>query len=144
MTLFRTTVLAAALFASAGAASAAQQCGATVHTRYGETRAYFQNSLGACRPDGYCSVVLALPDRTGQGVYAHQFRIARAAGSAGYAVELVAVTPTNADDGQPMSLDFDGRRLDLGYAASLRENNANLFEVVDPPLVSTIVAEARR
>ena len=96
MSLIRSAILATALVASAGAASAAQRCGATTHTTFGETRAYFQNSLGACRPDGYCSVVLALPAPAGEAMYAQQFRIARPTPGAPYAVELVAATPMNA------------------------------------------------
>ena len=144
MTLFRTTVLAAALVASAGAASAAQQCGATVHSRYGETRAYFQNSLGACRPDGYCSVVLALTDPTDQGVYAQQLRIARPTPGADYVVELVAVVPMNAGDGQPMSVTFGRSPLDLSGQAVLPNGESNLFRITDAATVSAIVSGARR
>ena len=144
MTPIRTTVLAAVLIASAGAAEAAQQCGAAVHTRFDETRAYFDNSLGACRPDGYCSVVLALPDPSDQAVYAQQFRIARPTPGAAYVVELVAVTPMNVGDGQPMSIAFGSRRIDLTGKAPLQANNLNLFEITDPATVSAIVSGARR
>ena len=144
MTLIRTTVLAAVFIASAGAAEAAQQCGAAVHTRFDETRAYFDNSLGACRPDGYCSVVLALRDPSGQAAYAQQFRIARPTPNAAYVVELVAVTPMNADDGQPMSIAFGSQRIGLTGKAPLQANNLNLFEITDPATVSAIVSGARR
>lgn len=144
MTLFRTTVLTAALVASAGAASAAQQCGATTHSVYGETRAYFQNSLGACRPDGYCSVVLALADRTGEGVYAQQLRIARPTPGADHVVEMVAVTPMNAGDAQPQSLSFGRRPIDLSGVASIPYGETNLFRITDAATVSAIVSGARR
>jgi hypothetical protein len=144
MTLFRTTVLTAALVASAGAASAAQQCGATVHSRFGETRAYFQNSLAACRPDGYCSVVLALTDPTDQAAYAQQLRIARPTPGADHVVELVAVTPMSAGDGQPMSVSFGRRPIDLSGQAVLPNGESNLFRITDPATVSAIVSGARR
>ncbi|WP_262423221.1 hypothetical protein [Brevundimonas denitrificans] len=112
---------------------------ATVHTRFDETRANFDNSLGACRPDGYCSVVLALTDPSGQAAYAQQFRIARPTPGAAYVVELVAVTPMNADDGQPMSIAFGSRRIDLTGKAPLQTNNLNLFEITDAATVSAIV-----
>lgn len=144
MTLIRTTVLAAALMASAGAAQAAQSCGATVHTRFDETRAYFDNSLGACRPDGYCSVVLALPDPSDQAAYAQQLRIARPTPGADHVVELVAVAPMNAGDGQPMSVSFGRHTIDLTGKAPLQANNINLFEITDPATVSAIVSGARR
>ena len=144
MTLIRTTVLATVLIVSAGAAEAAQQCGATVHTRFDETRANFDNSLGACRPDGYCSVVLALPDPADQAAYAQQFRIARPTPGAAYVVELVAVTPMNAGDGQPMSVSFGPRKIDLTDKAPLQTNNLNLFEITDSATVSAFVSGARR
>jgi hypothetical protein len=104
MSMIRTTILAATLVAWAGAASAAQQCGATTHTVYGETRAYFQNTLGACRPDGYCSAVLALPDATGDAAFTQQLRIARPTPGAPYDVVLTAVIPSPTDDARPMSV----------------------------------------
>jgi hypothetical protein len=144
MSLIRSAILATALVASAGAASAAQRCGATTHTTFGETRAYFQNSLGACRPDGYCSVVLALPAPAGEAMYAQQFRIARPTPGAPYAVELVAATPMNAGDGQPMSVAFGRRPINLTGKAPLQTNNMNLFEITDTATVDAIVSGARR
>jgi len=143
-TLLAPVLVAGALIASAGAASAAQQCGATVHSRFGETRAYFQNTLGACRPDGYCSAVLALTDPSDRAVYARQLRIARPAPGAPYAVELVAVIPMNAGQGQPMSVAFGRRPIDLTGKAALQDNNANLFEITDTATVDAIVSGARR
>ena len=52
MSMLRTILLATAFVACAGAASAARICGATVHSRYDDTRAYCDNTLGACRADG--------------------------------------------------------------------------------------------
>lgn len=142
--LIRTAIVGTALIASAGTAFAAQPCGAPVHSRFGETRTYFQNTLGACRPDGYCSVVLALTDPSDRAVYAQQLRIARPAPGAPYAVELVAVVPMNAGDGQPMSVGFGRRTVDLTGKAPLQANNANLFEITDTATVDTIVSRARR
>lgn len=144
MSLIRSAILATALVASAGAASAAQRCGATTHTRFDETRAYFQNALGACRPDGYCSVVLALPAPAGEAMYAQQLRIARPTPGAPYAVELVAATPMNAGDGQPMSVAFGRRPIDLAGKAPLQANNMNLFEITDSATIAAIVSGARR
>ncbi|WP_396594224.1 hypothetical protein [Brevundimonas sp. R86498] len=143
-TLLAPVLIGTVLVALAGTATAGEQCGAPVHSRFGETRAYFQNSLGACRPDGYCSVVLALPDPTGQAVYASQLRIARPAPGADHVVELVAVVPMNAGDGQPMSVTFGRRQIDLTGKASLQTNNANLFEITDAATVDAIVSGAGR
>ena len=144
MSLIRSAILATAFFASAGAASAAERCGATTHTTFGETRAYFQNTLGACRPDGYCSVVLALPAPAGEAMYAQQLRIARPTPGGPHAVELVAATPMNAGDGQPMSIAFGGRPIDLAGKAPLQANNMNLFEITHTATMDAIVAGARR
>lgn len=144
MSLIRTAILTTALVASAGAASAAQRCGATVHTTFDETRAYFQNALGACRPDGYCSVVLALAAPGGDAMYAQQLRIARPTPGAPYVVELVAAAPMNADDGQPMSVAFGRRPIDLAGKAPLQANNMNLFEITDAATVNAVVSGARR
>jgi hypothetical protein len=138
------TCLAVLLLASAGAASAADMCGAQIHTRYGETRAYFGNALGACRPDGYCSAVLALTDPTGQGVYAQQLRVALPAPGAPYTVELTAVTPMNAGDGQPMSLTVDTVRIDLPAALAPAPVSINAFEITDPETVTAIVTTLKK
>lgn len=132
--------LAAGLLASAGAASAAEMCGAETHARYGETRAYFQDVLGACRPDGYCSAVIALSDPTDQGVYAQQLRVARPLPGAPYVVALTAVTPMNAGDGQPMSLSVGAERIALPAALAPAPASINEFEIADPATVAAIVA----
>lgn len=144
MSMLRTTLLAAALVACAGAASAARICGATVHTPYGETRAYFDNTLGACRPDGYCSAVLALPSSDEDLAYAQQLRIARETPGAPYVIELVAGVPMNAGDGLPMSVSFGRRPIDLAGHAVLPEGQTNLFRITDAATVDALVAGARR
>lgn len=143
MSLIRTTVLTATLVACAGAASAAQRCGATVHTTFGETRAYFQNSLGACRPDGFCSVVLALTPPNDQSAYAQQLRIARPTAGAPYEVVLTAVDPAPTDSGQPMSVAFGRRPIDLTAKAALQGNVVNEWHVTDAAAVAAIVGGAR-
>ena len=125
-------------------AAAASQCGAQTHMRFGETRAYFGNTLGACRPGGYCSAVLALTDRTGNGVYAQQLRIARPQPGAPYEFEMVAVVPMNEGDAQPMSLRFGRTTLDLSQIASRPPQSANTFMVDDDASVDRIVDIMRR
>jgi hypothetical protein len=144
MSMTRTTILTTALVAWAGAASAAQQCGATTHTVYGETRAYFQNTLGACRPGGYCSAVLALPDPTGEGVFAQQLRIARPTPGAPYDVVLTAVTPSPTDDALPMSAAFGRHPLDLTDKVERRDNVVNEWHVTGTGNVEAMVRGAMR
>jgi len=144
MSLIRTAILATALVASAGAASAAQRCGATTHTTFGETRAYFQNTLGACRPDGYCSAVLALTPPDDQSAYAQTLRIARPTPGAPYSVSLVAVVPSSTENGQPMSVFFGRRPIDLIGKIELRDNVSNEFHVTDRATIDAIVSGARR
>lgn len=144
MSLIRTAILATALVASAGGASAAQRCGATVHERYGETRAYFQNTLGACRPDGFCSAVLALTLPDDQTAYAQQLRIARPTPGAPYTVTLTAVDPGPTPDGQPMLVAFGRRPIDLSGKTELRDNVINEWHVTDRAAIEAIVSGARR
>jgi len=142
----KTAVATAALVlaACAGTASAETVCGAAIHSRFGETRAYFQNVLGACRPDGYCSAVVALPDRTGQGVYAHQLRVARPTPGAPYLVEFVAVTPMSAGDGLPMSIHLGRQTTDLAALAAPTSPGTNEFRISDAEAVRKLVAGFRR
>lgn len=143
MSLIRTAILTTALLASAGAASAAQRCGAAVHERFGETRAYFQNTLAACRPDGFCSAVLALTPPNDQSVYAQQLRIARPTPGAPYAVTLTAVDPAPTSSGQPMSVSFGRRAIDLSGKAALEGNVVNEWHVTDTAAIDAIVRGAR-
>lgn len=77
MSRFLAATATVATLLSAGAAQAADRCGAQTHMRFGETRAYFGNTLAACRPDGYCSAVVAIADPSGQAAWRHQLRVAR-------------------------------------------------------------------
>lgn len=143
MSLIRTAILAAALLASAGAASAATRCGAVTHTTFGETRAYFGNTLGACRPTGFCSAVLALTPPDDQAAYAQQFRIARPTPGAAYEVVFTAVVPGPIASGQPMSVSFGRRAIDLTGKVELRDNVSNEWHVTDAATIAAIVRGAR-
>lgn len=143
MSMIRTAVLTAALFASAGVASAATRCGAVTHTTFGETRAYFQNTLGACRPTGFCSAVLTLSPPDDQAAYAQQFRIARPTPGAPYDVVFTAVDPGPTASGQPMSVSFGRRVVDLAGKVELRGNTVNEWYVTDTAARDAIVRGAR-
>ena len=140
-------VAAVAAFAVLGAGEAMaadQMCGATVHSRFGETRAYFGDVLGACRPDGYCSAVVALKD-DGGAAYRQQLRVARPAPSAPYQVEFVAVSPMPADDAQPMTLAFGRRTLSLTGAIGLAApNSANEYRVTSETVAEDLVHRMRK
>ena len=142
MSMLRTILLATAFVACAGAASAARICGATVHSRYDDTRAYFDNTLGACRADGYCSAVLALPSSDETLAYAQQLRIARETPGAPYVIELVGVGSTA--DALPMSVSFGRRPIDLAGLAVVPEGESNLFRITDAATVDALVSGARR
>ena len=124
-----------------GAASCAEQiCGASVHSRFGETRAYFRDVLTACRPDNYCSAVIALAT-DGGAAYRQQLRIARPAPDAPYVVELVGVDPMPAGDGAPMSLQFGATKIDLVSAPT--SPGTNEFRVSDHAMADDLVARMR-
>lgn len=133
----------AALMAMCGAGEAAaeQVCGASVHARFGETRAYFRDVLGACRPDGYCSAVVALTD-DGGAQYRQQLRVARPAPGAPYQVEFVAVSPSPAGDGGPMSLTVGRRHTPLTGAIATTQS-VNEYRVTDQALADDIVSRVQ-
>ena len=85
-------IAAAVVTLMGSVAHAGEACGAETHERFGETRAYFTDSLAACRPDGYCSAVVTLPAREANGVMGNQLRIARPTSGAPYVLELTAVS----------------------------------------------------
>lgn len=126
-----------------GAAWADVACNATTHARYGETRAYFRDVLGACRPDGYCSAVVALTDKDG-AAYLHQLRVARPTPGAPHQVELVAVSPMPAEPANPMSLAFGRDTVALGNAIALTPQSANEFQVTDQAVADDIVSRLKR
>lgn len=143
MTMLRSiglATLAAAL--SAGAATAGTACGATIHSRFGETRAYFSDTLAACRPDGYCSAVVALADPSGQAAYRHQLRVARSRPGADYQVELVAVDPMPVAGA--MRFTMPGQTVDPGPWLAPTSSSSNEFRVSDPVLTRSLVSGLRR
>jgi len=136
------TVTLAALILSAGAAAAADRCGATTHMRFGETRAYFGNTLAACRPDGYCSAVVALADPSGQAAYLQQLRVARPSPGADHLVELVAANPMPVAG--PMNFTMPGQTVDPGPWLVPTSPGGNEFRVSDPILTRSLVSGLRR
>lgn len=139
-------VLAAAVALTAmatGAATAETRCGATLHQRYGETRAYFRDVLGACRPDGYCSAVVAIKDKDG-AAYLQQLRVAQPLAGEPWQVEFVAVSPTPAEPATPMSLRFGRDTVVLTDAISNVPNVMNEYRVSSQPVTDDIIARLKR
>lgn len=143
MSKFLAIAAVAAITALAGTAQAAQVCGATTHSRFGETRARFGAVLAACRPGGYCSVVSTIASEGGSA-YAQQFRIARPRPGADHQVELTAVEPLPNRSARGMSLTFMGQRMNLARIARLTDNSANVFRITDGIAAKSIVSNARR
>ncbi len=135
------TVTVAAIL-SAGGVQAADRCGAKTHMRFGETRAYFGDVLAACRPDGYCSVVVALPDPSGQAVYRQQLRVARPSPGADHLVELVAANPMPVAGA--MNFTTPGQTVDPGPWLIPTSPGSNEFRVSDPILTRSLVSGLRR
>lgn len=127
---------------AAGEAAAAQVCSATTHTRFGETRAYFRDVLGACRPDGYCSVVVALRD-DGGAQYRQQLRVARPTPGAPYSVEFVAVSPSPQGDATPMSIAVGGQTIPLNGKIA-QAGAVNEYAVSDAAVSETLVTFLRK
>lgn len=144
MTRLISTMAATVLTLAAGSAAAAERCGATTHSRFGETRAYFTDVLAACRPDGYCSVVVALPDPSGQAAYRQQLRVARPSAGAERLVEFVAAEPMPSATGLPMTLTFPGQVIDLTPLVTPTSPGTNEYRVTDPIAVHSIVSGLRR
>lgn len=132
----------AALLLAAGTAQAADRCGAETHMRFGETRAYFSDTLAACRPDGYCSAVVAIADPSGQAAYRHQLRVARPSPGADYLVELVAVEPMPVAG--VMRFTTPGQTVDPGPWLVPTSPGSNEFRVSDPILTRSLVSGLRR
>lgn len=144
MTRMISAMAATVLTLAAGSAAAAERCGATTHSRFGETRAYFTDVLAACRPDGYCSVVVALPDPSGQAAYRQQLRVARPAAGAERLVEFVAAEPMPSATGLPMTLTFPGQTIDLTQRVTPTSPGTNEYRVTDPIAARSIVSGLRR
>jgi hypothetical protein len=142
MSRLRVAIATTVLLLSAGAVQAADRCGAQTHMRFGETRAYFGDTLAACRPDGYCSAVVALPDPSGQAVYRQQLRVARPSPGADHLVELVAANPMPV--ASPMRFTTPGQTVDPGPWLVPTSPGANEFRVSDPILTRSLVSGLRR
>ncbi len=142
MSRLRVAIATTVFLLSAGAAQAADRCGAQTHMRFGETRAYFGDTLAACRPDGYCSAVVALPDPSGQAVYRQQLRVARPSPGADHLVELVAANPMPVAGS--MRFTTPGQTVDPGPWLVPTSPGANEFRVSDPILTRSLVSGLRR
>ncbi len=91
------------------AAEAESDAPTLVHERYGERRAYFDDYLAACRPDGYCSVLAyngAGPDAAGVDAD-YILRIAAPSAESGYVVEFTGVE-TWLDEDATVTIAIDG------------------------------------
>jgi hypothetical protein len=132
----------AALLLAAGVAQAADRCGAVTHMRFGETRAYFGDALAACRPDGYCSAVVAIADPSGQAAYRHQLRVARPSPGTDHLVELVAVEPMPVAG--TMRFTTPGQTVDPGPWLVPTSPGGNEYRVSDPILTRSLVSGLRR
>lgn len=125
-------------------AQAEERCGAELHTRFGETRAYFRDVLAACRQDGYCSAVVALPDRSGAGAaWTAQLRIARPLAGEPYQVEVAATTPMPASSPLPMTLAFARTQHALA-AADFQSTSTNEYRLADQATADAVVQSAKR
>ena len=136
------TATTAFVLLSAGAVQATDRCGAETHMRFGETRAYFGDTLAACRPDGYCSAVVALPDPTGEAAWRQQLRVARPSPGADHLVELAAADPMPVTG--PMSFTTPGQTVDPGPWMVPTSPGSNEFRVSDPILTRSLVSGLRR
>lgn len=142
MRICMAALAAVATLSAAGEAAAEIKCGAATHMRFGETRAYFRDVLGACRPDGYCSAVVALRD-DGGAQYRQQLRVARPAAGAPYQVEFVAVSPSPQGDGTPMSVAVGRRTITLSGKIS-QTQAANEYRVTDAGVSEALVTLFRK
>lgn len=140
----RTMLAAVSVVTALGAGgAAADQCGAQTHRRFGETRAYFQDVLAACRPDGYCSVVGEVADPTRQAAYRQQFRIARPAPGAPHQVQFAATDPMPADDAAPMALAFAATAFDVTNHFTTT-GAVNEYRITDQPMTDSVVGELKK
>ncbi|WP_426051265.1 hypothetical protein [Brevundimonas sp. SL161] len=57
---------------------------------------------------------------------------------------MLRTSMANVGDGQPMSVAFGRRPINLAGKAPLQANNMNLFEITDAATVADIVSGARR
>ena len=118
-------------------------CGVQTHSRYEETRSYFSDVLGACRPDGYCSAIVALKDKTGQAAWLQQLRVARPSAGAPYQVEVAATTPMPAATPTPMRFEIAGRAVAFADLSKLKAIAGNEYRIADQPIADDVVKRLR-
>lgn len=119
--------------------NAKQICNAKIHQRFGETRSWFKDVLGTCRPNGYCSIVIILTDKQGDGyTYFQQLRIARPHYNAPYQVELVAADPLPKASGHKMLLTVNGTTFDLTNW-HIQTDSSNEFRISKQAIANQIV-----
>jgi hypothetical protein len=138
------TIAIAVLALTAGGAEAREMCGATVRSVYGETRATFGSVVGACRPDGYCSAVLALADPARHAAFAQQLRVARPLRGAPYQVELTAAAPLPATPPTPMDIHIGYDFYDLERQQAPTSPGGNEFRISNQSVSDRIVVSMRR
>jgi hypothetical protein len=107
------------------------------HEKFGEQRAYFQDALGACRADGFCSAVVANKSKDG-AAWAEQLRIAAPAPGAAYAISLATTTASPAP-----AATTQVRAGTLSLQAAVNATAGNEFTLTDTQQTAALVAAAR-
>jgi hypothetical protein len=141
MVVMRLFVLMLAAAAMAGPVAAKSACGAKTYLRYGETRAKFGEVLGACRPDGFCSVVSTLPAPPKLAVYSAQLRVARPKHGAPYTLEFTGVVPMPRADGRTMSVTIGRRTTDLSGPYTPTMSGANVLGVLEQETADDLIRQ---
>lgn len=141
--LFGLLAASCAVSVIAPAAAAGEICGAATHKRYDETRAFFQDSLAACRPDQYCSVVVAILAPGDDVAYRQQLRIARPLPQTPYRVILTAVLPMAEGDGNPMTVKLGRSTIDISKKQQTEGNVVNEYVINDQALADSLVAKIK-
>lgn len=126
-------ILGACAVFGAGAAAAKEACGVKTHMRFGETRAYFQDVLAACVPDGECKMVSEVSSDAFASGYRHQLRMVFADSAAAPALSFIAVEPM-ADLGKPTSLRLGREQVDLSGKITAQNGVANEYGFTDPAI----------
>lgn len=124
-------------------AAAGEICGATTHIRYEETRAFFQDSLAACRPDQFCSVVVDILAPGEDVAFRQELRIARPTPQAPYRVSLTAVLPMAEGDGNPMTVKLGRSTIDISKKQQTEGNVVNEYVINDQGLTDSLVTKIK-
>ncbi|MFZ4070948.1 MAG: hypothetical protein ACOYJ6_12685 [Caulobacterales bacterium] len=134
----RLLALAALAFGLAAPAVAHDQCPAPGrHEKFGEQRAYFQDVLGACRADGFCSAVVATKSKDG-AAWAEQLRIAQPTPGAAFVMSVATTTAMPAP--APTTQLRAGK---LSLAAQVNATAGNEFTLTHAKETQALVAAAR-